>query len=62
MHHCNRPFHSPLDGIGIVVLHHFPFIPLYEDLSIREFTILPNEEEGTHKSLFFSTVFCLLIY
>jgi hypothetical protein len=43
-------------------LHHFPFIPLYEELSIRELKIPPKEEEGTHKSSFLSTVFFLLIY
>jgi hypothetical protein len=30
-HHCNRPFHSPLEGIGIVFLHHLSFLPLYEE-------------------------------
>ena len=32
-HHCNRTFHSPLEGIGIVFLHHLSFIPLYEEKS-----------------------------
>jgi hypothetical protein len=40
----------------------FHFLPLYEDISIRELKIPPKEEEGTHKSSFFSTVFFLLIY
>jgi hypothetical protein len=61
-HHCNRPFHSPLEGIGIVFLHHLPFFTMHEEISIRELKSPPKEEEGTHKSLTFSTVFFLLIY
>ena len=44
------------------ILIHFPFLPLYEEISIRELNIPPKEKEGTHKSLTLSTVFCLLIY
>jgi hypothetical protein len=41
-HYCNRIFQSPLEGIGIVFLDHFPFLPLYEELSIRELKSPPG--------------------